>query len=231
MLLSVKEINTFYGKSQALHGVSFSVGAGEIVALLGRNGAGKTTALRSVMGLNRISAGSIQFDGEDISGMQSHEIARMGLTLVPETRDAFSLLTVEENLMLGYRKGSEFNLERLFELFPLIKEFRHKKGGELSGGQQQLMVMARGLAMGPKLLLLDEPSQGLAPIMVKAVSDVLNELRKTRLTIVLVEQNLRMALDVADRVVILQDGLTVDMLMASEATANPQRMEKHLAVH
>jgi branched-chain amino acid transport system ATP-binding protein len=230
-LLQVDDIQTFYGKSQALHGVSFHVNEGETVAILGRNGAGKTTTLRSIMGLSRISHGSVRFAEEDISASETHAIARAGMTLVPETRDAFSLLTVDENIMLGYREGSPYTLGRILELMPIINEFRGRRGGELSGGQQQLMVMARGLAMGPRILLLDEPSQGLAPVMVNAVAELIRKLRQEKLTVVLVEQNLRMALDVADRVVVLEDGMAVDTLTSAQALADPQRLEKHLAVH
>jgi branched-chain amino acid transport system ATP-binding protein len=230
-LLEVNSIETYYGKSKALHGVSFDVREGETVALLGRNGAGKTTTLRSVMGLNRASSGSIRFDGRDITASETHLIARQGVTLVPETRDAFSLLTVDENIMLGYRQGSPFTLERILDLLPIILEFRGRRGSELSGGQQQLMVMARGLAMGPRVLMLDEPSQGLAPVMVNAVADLLRKLRQERLAVVLVEQNLRMALDVADRVVLLEDGESVDSLTKEEALASPDRIEQRLAVH
>jgi branched-chain amino acid transport system ATP-binding protein len=230
-LLQVDSIETFYGKSQALHGVSFSVNEGETVALLGRNGAGKTTTLRSVMGLSRASRGKVTFEGKDITTAETHAIARMGVTLVPETRDAFSLLTVDENIMLGYRPGSPYTLERILELMPIINEFRGRRGGELSGGQQQLMVMARGLAMAPRVLLLDEPSQGLAPVMVNAVAELIRKLREERLTVVLVEQNLRMALDVADHVVVLEDGMAVDTMTGAQALADPERLEKHLAVH
>jgi len=230
-MLDVNGIDTFYGPSQAVHDVSFKVAARETVALLGRNGAGKTTTLRSVMGLSPIARGSIHFEGTDIARLPPHNIARFGLTLVPETRDPFVLLTVRENILLGYRKGSPFTLERLIHLFPLLEELLAKKGGELSGGQQQMMVMARGLATGPKLLLLDEPSQGLAPIMVKAVVRVLSELKGTDLALLLVEQNLQMALDIADRVVVLENGAVADTLTSSEARADPQRLEQFLSVH
>jgi branched-chain amino acid transport system ATP-binding protein len=230
-MLDVNGIDTFYGPSQAVHDVSFKVAARETVALLGRNGAGKTTTLRSVMGLSPIARGSIRFEGTDIARLPPHTIARFGLTLVPETRDPFVLLTVRENILLGYRKGSPFTLERLIHLFPLLEELLAKKGGELSGGQQQMMVMARGLATGPKLLLLDEPSQGLAPIMVKAVVRVLSELKGTDLALLLVEQNLQMALDIADRVVVLENGAVADTLTSSEARADPQRLEQFLSVH
>jgi branched-chain amino acid transport system ATP-binding protein len=230
-MLDVNGIDTFYGPSQAVHDVSFKVAARETVALLGRNGAGKTTTLRSVMGLSPIARGSIRFEDTDIARLPPHTIARFGVTLVPETRDPFVLLTVRENILLGYRKGSPFTLERLIHLFPLLEELLAKKGGELSGGQQQMMVMARGLATGPKLLLLDEPSQGLAPIMVKAVVRVLSELKGTDLALLLVEQNLQMALDIADRVVVLENGAVADTLTSGEARADPQRLEQYLSVH
>jgi len=230
-MLDVNGIDTFYGPSQAVHDVSFKVAARETVALLGRNGAGKTTTLRSVMGLSPIARGSIRFEGTDIARLPPHTIARFGVTLVPETRDPFVLLTVRENILLGYRKGSPFTLDRLIHLFPLLEELLAKKGGELSGGQQQMMVMARGLATGPKLLLLDEPSQGLAPIMVKAVVRVLSELKGTDLALLLVEQNLQMALDIADRVVVLENGAVADTLTSSEGRADPQRLEQFLSVH
>jgi len=231
MLLKVDSINTFYGPSQAIHDVSFGIGEREVVALLGRNGAGKSTTLRSIMGLNRAATGSIVFDGKEISRLDPHAVSRRGITLVPETRDPFVLLTVRENIMLGHRPGSPYTLDRLMDLFPLLKELLDKKGGELSGGQQQMMVMARGLAMGPRLLLLDEPSQGLAPIMVKAVANVLAQLKHDGLTLLLVEQNLDMALSISDRVVVLENGAVADTLDSAEARANPQRLERYLAVH
>lgn len=231
MLLQVESINTFYGPSQAIHDVSFGIGTREVVALLGRNGAGKTTTLRSIMGLNNVAQGSITLDGKDISRLPPQLISKLGVTLVPETRDPFVLLTVKENIMLGYRAGSPYTLDRLMDLFPLLRELLKKKGGELSGGQQQMMVMARGLAMGPRLLLLDEPSQGLAPIMVKTVASVLNQLKGDDLTILLVEQNLSMALEIADRVVVLENGAVADTFTSAEGRENPARLEQYLAVH
>jgi branched-chain amino acid transport system ATP-binding protein len=231
MLLKVDAINTYYGPSQAIHDVSFDIDGREVVALLGRNGAGKSTTLRSIMGLNSPASGTIAFDGKDISRLSPQAISRLGVTLVPETRDPFVLLTVRENIMLGYRPGSPYPLDRLMDLFPMLKELLKKKGSELSGGQQQMMVMARGLAMGPRLLLLDEPSQGLAPIMVKAVANVLNQLKGDDLTILLVEQNLNMALDIADRVVVLENGAVADTFGSAEARKNPARLEQYLAVH
>lgn len=231
MLLQIDSINTFYGPSQAIHDVSFGIEDREVVALLGRNGAGKTTTLRSIMGLNPVASGTLALDGKDISRLTPQTISRLGMTLVPETRDPFVLLTVKENIMLGYRPGSPFTLDRLMDLFPLLTELLKKKGGELSGGQQQMMAMARGLAMGPRLLLLDEPSQGLAPIMVKAVANVLSQLKGENLTILLVEQNLSMALDLADRVVVLENGTVADTFTSAEGRSNPARLEQYLAVH
>lgn len=231
MLLEVQDINTYYGPSQAIHNVSFNVGDSEVVALLGRNGAGKSTTLRSIMGLNGAASGRIQYAGQDITRMSPQAIARLGVTLVPETRDPFVLLTVRENILLGYREGTPYTLDRLMDLFPLLRELLKKKGGELSGGQQQMMVMARGLAMGPRLLLLDEPSQGLAPIMVKAVANVLSQLKGDGLTILLVEQNLNMALELADRVVVLENGSVADTFDSATGRAQPERLEQYLAVH
>ncbi len=231
MMLSVDSINTFYGPSQAIHEVSFEVKDSQVVALLGRNGAGKSTTLRSIMAVNPISTGSISYKGRDISRLSTNDIAEQGITLVPETRDPFYLLTVRENILLGYRKESPYPLDRLMTLFPLLEPLLNKKGGELSGGQQQMMVIARALAMGPQLLLLDEPSQGLAPIMVKAVSQVLSELKHDRLSIVLVEQNLQMALNLADHIVVLEDGSVADEFSGEAGRADPGRLEQYLAVH
>lgn len=230
-MLSVDSINTFYGRSQAIHSVSFSVEDSQVVALLGRNGAGKSTTLRSIMAVNPISSGCISYNGRDISSLSTNDIADQGITLVPETRDPFYLLTVRENIMLGHREGSPYPLDRLMALFPLLEPLLGKKGGELSGGQQQMMVIARALAMGPKLLLLDEPSQGLAPIMVKAVSQVLKELKHDKLSIVLVEQNLQMALNLADHIVVLEDGCVADEFSGDAGRADPGRLEQYLTVH
>lgn len=230
-LLDVAGIDAFYGRSQALFDVSFSVGASEVVAVLGRNGAGKTTTLRTIMGFNAPGQGTIRFAGELISGQKPHRIARRGIGYVPETRDAFSLLTVEENIMLGYRAGSPYTLERFLGWFPELGGLTRRRGAQLSGGQQQMMVIGRGLAPGPRLLLLDEPSQGLAPVVVKSVARVLAELRREKLSIVLVEQNLAFALAIADRVIVLENGAVVDSLTAEEGRRDAARIERYLAVH
>ncbi|WP_157341750.1 ABC transporter ATP-binding protein [Bradyrhizobium pachyrhizi] len=230
-LLDVEAIDAHYGRSQALFNVSFDVGRREVVALLGRNGAGKTTTLRSIMGLNTVSQGAISFEGNRISGRRPHEIARSGISYVPETRDPFSLLTVEENIMLGYRDGSPYDLKRILSWFPDLAGLIQRRGSQLSGGQQQMMVIGRGLAPGPRLLLLDEPSQGLAPVIVKMVGRVLAELRGEDLSIVLVEQNLNLALSVADRIVVMENGSVVDRLSAEEGRRHPERIERYLTIH
>lgn len=230
-LLDLAGVDAFYGRSQALFDVSFSVGASEVVAILGRNGAGKTTTLRTIMGFNAPGKGTVRFAGELISGQKPHRIARRGISYVPETRDAFSLLTVEENIMLGYRPGSPFTLERFLRWFPELGGLTQRRGAQLSGGQQQMMVIGRGLAPGPQLLLLDEPSQGLAPVVVKSVARVLAELRGEKLAIVLVEQNLSFALGIADRIIVLENGGVVDSLTAEEGRRDAARIERYLAVH
>ena len=231
MLLNVKAIDAYYGRSQALFNVSFDVGRHEVVALVGRNGAGKTTTLRSIMGLNVVREGAISFDGKQISGRRPHDIARAGISYVSETRDPFSLLSVEENIMLGYRSGSPYDLHRILGWFPELAGLMRRRGSQLSGGQQQMMVIGRGLAPGPRLLLLDEPSQGLAPVIVKMVARVLAELRGEDMSIVLVEQNLGFALSVADRVVVMENGCVVDCLSVAESRQSPERIERYLAIH
>jgi branched-chain amino acid transport system ATP-binding protein len=230
-LLHVEGIDTYYGRSQALFGVSFDVGRREVVAIVGRNGAGKTTTLRSVMGLNPIRKGTISFDSMRIEKLKPHVIARSGISYVSETRDPFSLLTVEENIMLGYRRSSPYGLDRVVEWFPDLADLLQRRGSELSGGQQQMMVIGRGLTPGPRLLLLDEPSQGLAPVIVKKVRDTLAALRREDLSVVLVEQNIGFALSLADRVVVMENGMVVDHLSAAESQRHPERIERYLGIH
>ncbi|MBI5132327.1 MAG: ABC transporter ATP-binding protein [Rhodopseudomonas palustris] len=230
-LLEIDGIDAFYGRSQALFGVTFSVGRNEVVAVVGRNGAGKTTTLRSIMGLTRVRTGTISFGSSRIDRLKAHQIARAGISYVPETRDPFSLLTVEENIMLGYRSGSPYDLKRVVEWFPDLAGLMHRRGSELSGGQQQMMVIGRGLTPGPRLLLLDEPSQGLAPVIVKKVGETLSALRKEDLSVILVEQNLEFALSLADRVVVLENGSVVDQLSAAEGRQSPERIERYLGIH
>jgi branched-chain amino acid transport system ATP-binding protein len=192
-----------------LHGLSLRVGEGEVVAMLGRNGAGKTTTLRCITGLTPPRRGEIRYQGRSIAGAAPHRIARMGIALVPETRDIFSYLTVKENLVIAQRAGSRWRMETVLERFPKLAERLPNKGRELSGGEQQMLAIARALLTGPDLLLLDEPSQGLAPLVVNAVMDTIRGLKAERVSMLLVEQNAEMALQLADRVYVIDHGTVV----------------------
>ena len=209
MILEVKQINTFYGLGHILHGLSIGVHEGEVVALLGRNGAGKTTTLRSVTGLTPPRSGAIRYKGRDIAGLDAHRISRMGVALVPETRDIFSFLSVKENLVIAQRRGSRWQMDAVLERFPGLKERMGNQGRALSGGEQQMLAIARALLTGPDLLLLDEPSQGLAPLVVGAVMETIRALKEERVSMLLVEQNAEMALQLADRVYVIDHGSVV----------------------
>ncbi len=209
MILEIEGIDTFYGLGHILHGLSLGVGEGEIVALLGRNGAGKTTTLRSVTGLTPPRVGEIRYKGRDIAGLDTHKISRMGIALVPETRGIFSYLTTRENLLIAQRKGSRWQMDAVLERFPALRERLESKGRLLSGGEQEMLAIARALMTGPELLLLDEPSQGLAPLVVNAVMDTIRELKSQRVSMLLVEQNAEMALQLADRVYVIDHGTVV----------------------
>jgi branched-chain amino acid transport system ATP-binding protein len=206
VLLTVEGIHTYYGQSHVLHGIDLAVREGEVVAVLGRNGAGKTTTLRSIVGLTPPRRGAVAFRGERISGLKPHQIARRGIAYVPESREPFSLLTVEENLSLARNPASPWDMEQVLSWFPALKELLPRKGGQLSGGEQQMMVIGRGLMTGPALLLLDEPSQGLAPVVVEAVLAMLRDLKRQQLSVLIVEQNIRTALDLADRIYVVSEG-------------------------
>ena len=209
MILEIRGIDTFYGLGHILHGLSLEVAEGEVVALLGRNGAGKTTTLRSVTGLTPPRRGEIRYKGRDIAGLGAHRINRMGIALVPETRDIFSYLTARENLAIAERSGSRWRMDNVLERFPGLKERLGHKGRELSGGEQQMLAIARALLTGPELLLLDEPSQGLAPLVVDAVMSTVRALKLERVSMLLVEQNAEMALQLADRVYVIDHGTVV----------------------
>ena len=209
MILEVKGIDTYYGLGHILHGLSIRVQAGEVVALLGRNGAGKTTTLRSVTGLTPPRKGEIRYKGRDIAGLDAHKISRIGIALVPETRDIFSYLTVRENLAIAQRKDSRWQMDTVLERFPSLRERMSHKGRELSGGEQEMLAIARALMTGPELLLLDEPSQGLAPLVVRAVMQTIRELKQQHVSMLLVEQNAEMALQLADRVYVIDHGTVV----------------------
>ncbi|WP_181296343.1 ABC transporter ATP-binding protein [Pseudomonas sp. Q2-TVG4-2] len=221
-LLSVRELNAWYGESHALHGIDLDVHQGETVTLLGRNGVGKTTALRSIMGIIRKRTGTIQFDGHDMMRVPLHRAAHTGMGFVPEERGIFATLTVDENLNLPpiIAKGG-MSTSEIYDLFPNLKERRNSAGTKLSGGEQQMLAIARILRTGTKLLLLDEPTEGLAPVIVQRIGDVLQSLKQRGMTILLVEQNFRFASKVADRFYLVDHGRIVDNFHVSEL---PDRM-------
>ncbi len=210
MILEVNNIYTSYGLSQVLFGISLKIEEGEVVSLLGRNGVGKTTTLRSIMGLTPAHSGSIKWKGEEIAAKPSYEIAKMGIGFVPEDRRIFSDLTVWENLDVAIKSsgkgGPSWTVERVFELFPALEPLRNRRGGFLSGGEQQMLTVARALMGNPELLLLDEPSEGLAPVVVQHLGEQISKLREEGMTILLSEQNTQFSLDLSDRLYILEKG-------------------------
>lgn len=205
-ILDVRAIHTAYGLSRVLFGVSVQVGAGECVCLLGRNGVGKTTTIRSIMGLTPPSTGRVIWKGRDITGWPTYRVARAGIGFVPEDRRIFAELTVWENLDVANRGGTTWTVERVFELFPQLRELQHRPGGFLSGGEQQMLTIARTLMGNPDLLLLDEPSEGLAPLVVDHLGEQIARLKRAGLTILLAEQNVAFSLALADRVYVLEKG-------------------------
>jgi len=220
-ILQLEDVHTYYGSIQALKGISLEVREGEIVTLLGANGAGKTTTLRSINGLNRPRQGSIRFQGREITLTPPHEIVKRGIAQSPEGRRLFPRMTVTENLEMGAfqrkdRSGIKDDMERVFDLFPRLKERRSQKAGTMSGGEQQMCAIGRALMARPKLLLLDEPSLGLAPIFVERIFEIIEEINKQGVSILLVEQNALMALDAADRGYVLETGRVV---LADDAKA------------
>ncbi len=229
-LLAVESLDAWYGDAHILHGVSFTVPEGEVVTLLGRNGAGKTTTLRAIMGLVR-TAGSIVFDGHAIAGEAPFRIARRGVAYCPEERGVFASLTVAENLHLppAVRAGG-LPEEEILALFPNLAERLGHRGNELSGGEQQMLAMARILRTGARFMLLDEPTEGLAPVLVQAIGRTLRQLKALGFTILLVEQNLRFAATVADRYYILDHGRVAEMIPAAELPARRERVHAYLGV-
>jgi branched-chain amino acid transport system ATP-binding protein len=226
-LLAVDALQTFYGKSHVLRDVSFAVPARGITVLLGRNGAGKTTTLRSIMGLTPPRAGTVRFKDREITGQPPHRVFRLGVGYVPEGRQIFPHLDVRENLRLAERAGDDgarWTLDRIYEYFPVLRERARQRGRSLSGGEQQMLAIARALAGNPDLLMLDEPSQGLAPLLVRELEGILVRLKGEGVTILLVEQNARMALAISDEVVVLGKGTVV----FTGATAEFHRQEQEL---
>ncbi len=226
-ILEVENLNVFYGAIQALHGISFHVKKGEIVTLIGANGAGKTSTLRTISGLQRPRPGIIRFMGEDITWMKPHDIVKKGVVHVPEGRRIFAALTVKENLEMGAyvrqdKKQIQESMEKVFAHFPRLKERLHQLGGTLSGGEQQMLAIGRALMSEPKILLLDEPSMGLAPILVEEIFHILRDINAMGVSVLLVEQNARMALSVATRGYVLETGYINIQGNAKELLANPR---------
>jgi branched-chain amino acid transport system ATP-binding protein len=230
-LLNVDGLNAFYGDSHILFDVSLRVERNEVVALLGRNGAGKSTTLKSLMGVVRPRAGTVELDGIDIAGRKSHAIARAGVQLVPEDRRIFGSLNVEENLVLaGLTAPTRWPLGRIYEMFPRLKDRRNNRGTDLSGGEQQMLAIARALMRDPKILLLDEPFEGLAPIIVRDLMKVCRDLVAAGQTIVLVEQNLAATLELAERIYVINNGHIVHEGSAREIRSNHGILQRYLGV-
>jgi branched-chain amino acid transport system ATP-binding protein len=225
-VLEVESIHTYYGKSHILHGVSLRVEEGEIVALLGRNGAGKTTTLRSIVGLTPAAKGSIRIFGHETVHWPPYRITARGVGYVPEGRRIFTNLTVEDNLLVPIDRRGRWNRDRIFELFPRLRERRRNLGSQLSGGEQEMLAIARALVVQPRLLLLDEPSQGLAPLIVRDVFEIVKRSKEWGLSVLLVEQNVRAATGVADRCYVLDDGYAVYEGNAADFAADEDRVKE-----
>ena len=230
-LLKVEGLQAWYGESHVLHGVGFEIGRGELVTLLGRNGAGKTTTLKSVMGIVEKRTGSVRFEGKETVGQPSDAIARLGLAYCPEERGIFSSLNVEENLLLPpmVRPGG-MSLGEIYQLFPNLEERRRSQGTKLSGGEQQMLAIGRILRTGANLLLLDEPTEGLAPVIVQRIGEIIRQLKGRGFTILLVEQNFHFAATVADRHYIMEDGHVVDIMTAGDVKQNIGKLQAYLGV-
>lgn len=231
-ILSIEKINTYYGKSHILFDVSLDIYKNEILCLLGRNGAGKTTTFKSIVMLNPPVSGKVIFKGKDLTGSKPYQIFRLGIGLVPEDRRIFGPLTVKENLMLGARVGRKgiWNLEMVYKYFPILKEYESKPGGMLSGGEQQMLTIARTLMGNPEVVLLDEPSEGLSPVMVNTLKEILLGLKEAGATIVLSEQHVKFAIAVSDRVSIIDKGHIVYEANIDEFKRDMDIQKKYLAV-
>ena len=230
-LLAVKDLQAWYGESHVLHGVDFEVRAGEVVTLLGRNGVGKTTTLKAIMGIIESRTGSVRYEGTELIARSSDVIAKAGIAFCPEERGIFSSLDVKENLLLPpqVRPGG-LDLERIFALFPNLRERLSSQGTKLSGGEQQMLAIARILRTGARLLLLDEPTEGLAPVIIKQIGDTIRSLKAQGFTILLVEQNFHFAATLADRYYVMEHGRIVDHFAATELKANTEKLHEYLGV-
>jgi branched-chain amino acid transport system ATP-binding protein len=223
--LAAEGLHTFYGKSHILHGVSLAAAAGRITTLLGRNGAGKTTTLRSLMGLTPPREGRVTILGQETTRWPAFRVAALGVGYVPEGRRIFPNLSVEENLKVPLERSGPWSVERIYDLFPRLRERRQSRGRQLSGGEQEMLAIARALLLNPRLLILDEPSQGLAPLVVREVFRVIAQMRSEGISVLLVEQNVRMSLEIADHAYVLDDGQIVYSGPASELAADEQRVQ------
>jgi len=229
--LAVRDLHGWYGESHILHGMSFDVNAGEVVTLLGRNGAGKTTTMRAVMGMLPKRQGSVHFEGKELIRLKSDRIARQGLAYCPEERGIFASLNVRENLLLPPKvKDGGLSVDQIYDLFPNLKERSASQGTKLSGGEQQMLAIARILRTGAKLLLLDEPTEGLAPVIVQQIGQTIRMLREQGFTILLVEQNFRFAATVADRHYVVEHGKVIDMIPNAAIDANREKLKSYLGV-
>ena len=235
-MLEVQEVHSYYGKSHILHGVSLRLSEGELVCLLGRNGVGKSTTLKSIMGLVKARQGSIRFKDQELIGRQPFEIARLGVGYVPEDRRIFRSLTVHENLSIGIKgsenggKGQGWTIEKIYDFFPLLKNRQNNRGGHLSGGEQQMLTVARTLMGNPDLILVDEPTEGLAPLIVKEVLEMLAAVRKSGVTILMVEQNFKGAVKIANRFYVMGKGKIVFMGSVEELMAAEDVRRNYLEV-
>ena len=231
ILLDIKGLEAWYGESHILHGVDFNVRKGEVVTLLGRNGAGKTTTLKAIIGIVGKRKGSVKFEGREMIALQSEHIARAGIAICPEERGIFASLNVQENLMLPpvVREGG-LGLPEIFELFPNLKERLQSQGTKLSGGEQQMLAIARILRTGAPLLMLDEPTEGLAPVIIEQIGHTIASLKERGFTILLVEQNFRFAATVADRYYVMEHGTIIDTFANSELDANMDKLHAYLGV-
>ncbi len=231
-MLELRDVHTYYGESHILQGVNLSLSQGECVALLGRNGVGKTTTIRSIIGFNAPRRGEITFKGTKVSGLPPHRISRSGIGVVPQGRGIFPNLTVKENLTVAARKGSGqgWDLNKVYQHFPRLKEREKNYGNQLSGGEQQMLSMARAIMLNPEMILLDEPSEGLAPLIVKEIGEIVLEMKKAGLSILLVEQNLSLALSAADRVYIMSKGQVVHESSPAVLKADKEIKHQYLGV-
>ena len=230
-LLAVRDLQAWYGESHVLHGVTFDVQAGEVVTLLGRNGAGKTTTLKAIMGIVATRTGSVRFEGRELVGLASNQIARAGIAFCPEERGIFASLDVEENLLLPPEvKAGGLTTDQIFALFPNLKERLRSQGTKLSGGEQQMLAIGRILRTGARLLLLDEPTEGLAPVIIQQIGRTIRMLKAQGFTILLVEQNFRFAATVADRYYVMEHGRIVEGFANTELDANVGKLHEYLGV-